>query len=103
MTSAGNPVPHLHRPALRRLEEIYEVGTEKVYNPVNQSKRVNDWSYARCHCSGLTRSGDVHSAGGYGLVQIDVAIADFKVEAALRVNANPSFIMNGGALSPVVG
>ena len=51
----------------------------------------------------LTCPGDVHSARGYGLIQIDVAVTDFKVEPAFGVNAYPSLEMDGGALSPVVG
>jgi hypothetical protein len=33
------------------------------------------------------------------LINIDIAISDFKVKSAIRVGANPGFILNGGTLT----
>jgi hypothetical protein len=37
------------------------------------------------------------------LIDIDIAIPDFKVKSAIRVGANPGFILNGGALAAEIG
>ena len=42
-------------------------------------------------------------AGGNGLVQVDVAVANLNVEATGRVSANPSFVMYRRSLTTVVG
>jgi hypothetical protein len=34
-----------------------------------------------------------------GFVYIDIAVPDFQVEAAIRIGADPGFILNGGSLT----
>jgi hypothetical protein len=34
-----------------------------------------------------------------GFINVDVTVADFKIETAFGVCANPGFILNGGALA----
>jgi hypothetical protein len=38
-----------------------------------------------------------------GFVDIDVTVPDFKVETAIRIGANPGFVMNGRPLTAKVG
>jgi len=38
-----------------------------------------------------------------GFVNIDIAIPDFQVEAAIRIRANPCFVMNIGPLAAEIG
>jgi hypothetical protein len=37
------------------------------------------------------------------LINIDIAVPDFQVESAIRVGADPGFILNGGALTAKIG
>ena len=57
----------------------------------------------RGQLTGLACPGGVHPTWSYGLVQVDIAISDFKVEPAIRVNANPGLVMDSCALSSVIG
>ena len=50
----------------------------------------------------LTDAGHVSRAVGDGLVQIDIAVADFDVESAIGVAANPRLVVNGRALASEV-
>ena len=56
----------------------------------------------RGQLTGLACPGGVHPTWSYGLVQVDIAISDFKVEPAIRVGANPGFVMDGSPLASVV-
>jgi hypothetical protein len=38
-----------------------------------------------------------------GFVDINVTVPDFKVETAIRIGANPGFVMNGRPLTAKVG
>jgi hypothetical protein len=38
-----------------------------------------------------------------GFVDIDVTVPDFEVETAIRIGANPRFVMNGRPLTAKVG
>jgi hypothetical protein len=38
-----------------------------------------------------------------GFVDIDVTVPDFEIEAAIRIGANPGFVMNGRPLTAKVG
>jgi hypothetical protein len=45
----------------------------------------------------------VHRAAHDGLVDIDVTVPDFKVEAAIRIGANPGLIFDGCPLTAKIG
>ena len=51
----------------------------------------------------LPGPGNVISAGGDRLVQVDVAVANLNVESTVRVGANPGFVMYCRSLTTVVG
>jgi len=38
-----------------------------------------------------------------GLINVDITIPDFQVEATFRIGANPGFIMNCGPLAAEIG
>ncbi len=38
-----------------------------------------------------------------GLIDIDIAIPDFQVEAAIRISANPCLVMNACPLAAEIG
>ena len=38
-----------------------------------------------------------------GLINIDIAVADFQVKTTLRIGANPSFVLNRRALTAEIG
>src|SRR3990172_8190952 len=50
----------------------------------------------------LAIAGRVDGAGGYGLVHVEVAVADLEVVAALRVRAGPGLVVDGRALAAEV-
>ena len=43
--------------------------------------------------------GSVHN----GFVDINIPIPDFQVKAAIRIGANPGFVMNIGSLAAEIG
>ena len=45
----------------------------------------------------------MHGAAGYGLVQVHVPITNLNVKAAIRVGADPRFVMDGRSLASKVG
>jgi len=45
----------------------------------------------------------MHYPAHNGLVNIDIAIPDFQVETAIRIGANPCFIMNVCSLTTEIG
>ena len=45
----------------------------------------------------------MHCATCYGLVQVNVSIANLDVEAAIWVGAHPRFVVYGCSLTPKVG
>jgi hypothetical protein len=49
------------------------------------------------------RATAVEVAAHDGLVNIDITIPDFQVEAAVRVGADPGFVVNGCPLTAKVG
>ena len=51
----------------------------------------------------LPDPGNVIGAGGNGLVQVDVAVADLNVEATIGVCADPGFVMYRRSLTTIVG
>jgi hypothetical protein len=53
------------------------------------------WLARECLVAG---AGGVDGAAGDGLVDVEVAVADFEVEAAVGVGADPGFVVDGGAL-----
>ena len=48
-------------------------------------------------------AGSMHCATGDGLVYVEVSIADFDVEPAVRVRAGPGLEVDGSALAAEVG
>ena len=44
-----------------------------------------------------------HAAGSNRLVQVDIAIANLEVEPTTRIDADPCFVMNGRALTAIIG
>ena len=38
-----------------------------------------------------------------GFVNVDVTVANFEIEAALRISANPGFVLYRGALTAEIG
>ena len=51
----------------------------------------------------LPDPGNVIGAGGDGLVQVDVAVADLNVEATAWVGTDPGFVMYRRSLTTIVG
>ena len=51
----------------------------------------------------LPGPGNVISARGDRLVQVDVAVANLNVESTVRVGANPGFVVYRRSLTTVVG
>jgi hypothetical protein len=45
----------------------------------------------------------VQRPADYGFVDIDVTVPDFEVKTAIRIGANPGFVMNGRPLTAKVG
>jgi hypothetical protein len=38
-----------------------------------------------------------------GFINIDIAVADFKIKTAFRISTDPGFILNGSALAAKIG
>ena len=51
----------------------------------------------------LPDPGNVIGAGGNGLVQVDVTVADLNVEATAGVSADPCFVVYRRSLTTIVG
>jgi len=45
----------------------------------------------------------MHCAAGYGLVQVDIPIANLDVEAAIWIGADPCLIVDGRSLASKIG
>ncbi len=51
----------------------------------------------------LSVAGSMEGAAGYGLVHIEIAVADLDVEAAIGIGAGPRLKVNGSALAAKIG
>lgn len=45
----------------------------------------------------------MHSAAHYGLININIAVPDFQVVAAIRIGTNPCFVVNIRPLAAEIG
>jgi hypothetical protein len=50
----------------------------------------------------LTGAGIMKCPADNGFININIAIPDFQVETAIRIGANPGFVMNGCPLAAKV-
>jgi hypothetical protein len=53
--------------------------------------------------SALSRAGVMEGAAHDRLIDIDIAVPDFQVEAAIRIGADPGFIPDGRPLAAEIG